>query len=59
MNNYPYPIQPMINNYNNDILAEILKINRKLEQLENRINNLEKEKDNKNYLKKEDNYYIV
>lgn len=60
MNNYMYPIPPMINNYNNDLVYEIMKLKDKVIELEKRINSIENNKNTeKNYLKKDDNYYIV
>ena len=60
MNNYMYPIPPMINNYNNDLVYEIMKLKDKVIELEKRINSLENNKNTENnYLKKDDNYYIV
>ena len=60
MNNFLYPIPPMINNYNNDLIYEIMKLKEKITELENRINSIEKNNNKQNnYLKKDDNYYIV
>lgn len=51
MNPYPfYPIQP--------ILEELKCIREQLMRIENKIENL-KTNDKKNYLEKDDNYYII
>ena len=56
MMNYPLPISPQINNYN--IIEKINILNEKIKILEEKIKIIENEKKN-NYLKKDDNYYMI
>ena len=49
----PYPFYPMTS-----ILDEIKCIKEQLMRIENRIENLTK-KEEKNYLEKDDNYYLI
>ena len=49
----PYPFYP-----NQPILEELKCIKEQLMRIENRIENL-KTKEEKNYLEKDDNYYII
>ena len=55
MNNYIYPLP---NNYQQIILSELKRINDTLEKIE-RIINKKDNKDEKNYLEKDDNYYMI
>ena len=57
MNNFPLPFPPInTNNYFFNIIEEINKLNERITKLEERINNLENKKD---YLKKDDSYYMI
>ena len=55
MNQFPY-ILPIQNNQ--IILDELLKMKEQLTRIENAIKKLNKKKE-KNYLEKDDNYYII
>ena len=55
MNNFPIPFPPInTNNYFFNIVEEINKLNERITKLEEKINNTEKD-----YLKKDDNYYMI
>ena len=53
MNYFPFPID---NNY--QIIQELNRINEKIKLLEVKISKLEKN-NNKDYLEKDDNYYMI
>lgn len=59
MNNFPFPIPPINNMYiNSDIQTELIKLNERITMLENKIKKLETTNEN-NYMKKDDNYYMI
>ena len=53
----PYPFQPYPN-FLGQIVEELRRINEQLMNLENKINTLTMTKE-KNYMEKDDNYYII
>ena len=55
MNQFPYPIYP---NYPYNLIDEINKLKEEINILEQRITKIEKQNKN-NYLKKDDNYYMI
>lgn len=55
MNNFVFPYPPNINNY---YLAELKKLIERINILEEKVKSLEKNNSN-NYLKKDDNYYMI
>ena len=59
MNNFPFLIPPINNMYiNSDIQTELIKLNERITMLENKIKKLETTNEN-NYMKKDDNYYMI
>lgn len=59
MNNFPIPVYPINNNnYYFNIISEINKLKEDVEELKEKINKINCSKEN-NYLKKEDNYYMI
>ena len=57
MNNFNMPFPPInTNNYYFNIIEEFTKLNERISKLEEKINNWENKKD---YLKKDDNYYMI
>ena len=55
MNNFPIPFPPLnTNNYFFNIIEEINKLNARITKLEEKLN-----KEEKDYLKKDDNYYMI
>ena len=58
MNNFSYPFPPINNNYFINIPEEIIKLRERINILEKKIKNIENNNDN-NYLKKDDNYYMI
>lgn len=59
MNYYPQPFPPILtDNIYYQLLNEINKNKQRLIELEKRITKLEQDKNN-NYLKKDDNYYVI
>jgi len=57
MNNFSYPFPPFHNNQIN-ILDEIIKIKEDLKRLEEKVNKLSQPNE-KNYLKKDDSFYML
>ena len=55
MNNFVFPYPPNINNY---YLEELKRLNERISILEEKIKTLENKNIN-NYLKKDDNYYML
>lgn len=55
MNNYMYPFPP---SPNPPLYEELKKINKKLDNIEQKLNEIKKKEENK-YLEKDDNYYII
>lgn len=59
MNNFPIPFPPIsTNNYYYNFQEEFIALKKKVDELEERVQYLEKSKE-QNYLKKEDNYYML
>ena len=59
MNNFQFPFLPMGNNINiYNLDNELNKIKEDIKIIKEKINKLEKEKEN-TYLKKDDNYYMI
>ena len=59
MNNFPFPIPPINNNnYFFNIIDKINNIKKRLDILEQKINYPDKHEE-KNYLKKDDNYHVI
>lgn len=56
MNAYPLPYFPIGNNPN--IIYEINELKERVKRLEEKVNNLDNSEDH-NYLKKDDNYYMI
>lgn len=56
MNAYPLPYFPIGNNPN--IIYEINELKERVKCLEEKVNNLDNSDDH-NYLKKDDNYYMI
>lgn len=56
MNNFQYPLPVIFNNYN--IFEEINLLKKRIEILEEKITSLEN-KDETDYLKNDDNYYMI
>lgn len=55
MNNYIYPLPPSLTQ---QTLEELRKIDKRLEQIEVKLNEIVKKEENK-YLDKDDNFYII
>ena len=55
MNNFVFPYPPNINNY---YLEELKRLKERIHILEEKIKQLENKNTN-NYLKKDDNYYMI
>ena len=59
MYNFPIPIPPISNNYfNADIQNELNLLKERITILENKIKSMETSNEN-NYMKKDDNYYMI